>query len=91
MSVLRALRQPISASMPSSRCRARDSSMKRSRLMRGMITERFGSITSAPSAIRRLTASRTGMALVPSRAASVRSDTASPGVNMPPIRPRASA
>jgi hypothetical protein len=58
--------------------------------MRGTITERFGSISKARSAMRRLTASRTGMALVPSRAASVRSNTASPGVNMPPIRPRAS-
>ena len=63
----------------------------RIRDIRGTMTERFGNRISARSAISLLTASRTGMALVPSRSARVRSVTASPGLNMPAIRPRASA
>ena len=76
---------------PFKQLRARDSSMKRARDMRGTITERLGRRTKARSAISRETASRTGMALVPRRVARLRNVIASPGLNMPVFNPFASA
>ncbi len=70
-----------SAAKPSMAMRTVVSSRNPSSDMTGTRTARFGVTSSARSATRRLTASRTGIMLVPSASAVARSEILSPGAS----------
>ena len=80
-----ALRQAISAAIPSSALRTRVSSVNLASVMRATATEPFGWVSSTPEAIIWPSTPRTGIGLVPSLCASWRSDSVWPGTNCPVI------
>ena len=79
------------AASGSSSIRQCSRSAKRSGVMGGTMILRFERISTAPSAARRLRASRTGIWLTPSSAARPRVESPTPGTILPVISRRRSS